>query len=252
MRPAAVVVKLADPSPAAPAAEAAEFARALFLAALFFAFGSFGPRLRLRFLMTPVLRFAGRSTPCRLRNRPHALQSGLPSESRRHRGVLVVPQLRHLIGPPSASTFFEIVPLPAVGAGDEEDDVVSPDGAVEMSPVTSALPSSIVDGREMVFDREWTREAGADLALVEASVPTEPVLFARALLGRRAFFFSSVGRTDPSSDDGLTPQVEPGEPKGEAEALFSSCDGSTLAGAEPNMSSCCCERYGEGWYVAWK
>lgn len=202
--------------------------------------------------MTPVLRFAGRSTPCRLRNRPHALQSGLPSESRRHSGVLVVPQLRHLIGPPSASTFFEIVPPPGLGAGDEEDDLVSPDVAVEMSPAPSALPSSIVDGSETVFDRECTREAGADLALVEARLPTDPVVLARAPVGRRAFFFSSVGRTEPSSDDGLTPQPDEGEPNGEADALLSNCDGSTLAGAEPNRSSCCCERYGDGWYAAWK
>lgn len=38
-------------------------------------------------LMTPVLRLAGRSTPCRLRNRPQALQSGRPSASRLQSGV---------------------------------------------------------------------------------------------------------------------------------------------------------------------
>lgn len=37
--------------------------------------------------MTPVLRVAGRSTPCKFLKRPHALQSGRPSLSRRQRGV---------------------------------------------------------------------------------------------------------------------------------------------------------------------
>lgn len=82
-------------------------AAARLLLLLFFGTPSF-PRARLRFcdgderksarvvraseaegrtLITPVLRFAGRSTPWRLRKRPQALQSGRPSASRRQRGV---------------------------------------------------------------------------------------------------------------------------------------------------------------------
>ena len=47
---------------------------------------------RLRLLMTSVLRLIGRAVPCSLRNRPQALQRTEPSSSRRHRGVVEVPQ----------------------------------------------------------------------------------------------------------------------------------------------------------------
>jgi hypothetical protein len=51
--------------------------------------------LRFRFLMTSVLRLRGRTTPCSFKNNPHALHRGSPSGSRRHRGVVPVPQLVH-------------------------------------------------------------------------------------------------------------------------------------------------------------
>lgn len=51
--------------------------------------------LRFRFLMTSVLRLRGRTTPCSFKNNPHALHKGCPSGSRRHRGVVPVPQLVH-------------------------------------------------------------------------------------------------------------------------------------------------------------
>lgn len=56
------------------------------------------PLARFLFLITSVLSDSGRTTPCSLRNRPHALHSGWPSGSRRHRGVLVVLQLEHTVG----------------------------------------------------------------------------------------------------------------------------------------------------------
>lgn len=46
--------------------------------------------VRLRFLMTSVLRLRGRTTPCSLRKRPHALQRGWPCGLRRQSGVVVV------------------------------------------------------------------------------------------------------------------------------------------------------------------
>jgi len=48
------------------------------------------PPPRLRFLMTSVLSDRGRTTPCNLRNNPHALHRGWPSGFLRHRGVFVV------------------------------------------------------------------------------------------------------------------------------------------------------------------
>lgn len=55
--------------------------------------------LRLRFLMTSVFSDRGRTTPCNLRNKPQALQSGWPSGLRRHRGVVEVRQLVQMVGP---------------------------------------------------------------------------------------------------------------------------------------------------------
>jgi hypothetical protein len=48
------------------------------------------PPPRLRFLITSVFKERGRTTPCSLRNNPHALHSGWPSGFLRHKGVLVV------------------------------------------------------------------------------------------------------------------------------------------------------------------
>ena len=50
---------------------------------------------RLRLLITSVLRLIGRAVPCSLRNSPQALQRTEPSSSRRHRGVVEVPQFWH-------------------------------------------------------------------------------------------------------------------------------------------------------------
>lgn len=47
---------------------------------------------RLRLLMTSVLRLIGRGRPCNLRNRPQALHRTEPISSRRHSGVVLVPQ----------------------------------------------------------------------------------------------------------------------------------------------------------------
>ena len=46
----------------------------------------------LRLLMTSVFRLIGRGRPCSLRKRPHALQRTEPVSSRRHSGVVLVPQ----------------------------------------------------------------------------------------------------------------------------------------------------------------
>jgi hypothetical protein len=56
------------------------------------------PLPRLRFLMTSVLSDKGRTTPCSLRNKPHALQRGWPSGLRRQRGVVWVKQLVQVVG----------------------------------------------------------------------------------------------------------------------------------------------------------
>ena len=47
----------------------------------------------MRRLMTSVFRESGLAMPWSLAKRPQALQRGWPSESRRHRGVVVVEQL---------------------------------------------------------------------------------------------------------------------------------------------------------------
>lgn len=55
------------------------------------------PLLRFRFLITSVFKLNGLTTPCSFRNKPHALQSGLPSGFLRHNGVVVVLQLVHCV-----------------------------------------------------------------------------------------------------------------------------------------------------------
>lgn len=47
---------------------------------------------RFRLLITSVLRDIGRGRPCSFRKSPHALQSTEPNSSRRHNGVVDVPQ----------------------------------------------------------------------------------------------------------------------------------------------------------------
>jgi hypothetical protein len=59
--------------------------------------GTVVPLPLLRFLITSVLRLRGLTTPCSLRNRPHALQSGCPSGLRRQSGVVCVKQLVHVV-----------------------------------------------------------------------------------------------------------------------------------------------------------
>lgn len=59
--------------------------------------------LRLRFLITSVLRESGRTTPCSFRNKPHALHRGCPSGLRRQRGVVCVKQFVHVVGAPVAA-----------------------------------------------------------------------------------------------------------------------------------------------------
>lgn len=53
---------------------------------------------RLRLLITSVFRLIGRGRPCSFRNRPQALQSTEPTSSRRHRGVVEVPQFPQIGG----------------------------------------------------------------------------------------------------------------------------------------------------------
>lgn len=55
------------------------------------------PLFRFLFLITSVFKLSGRTTPCNFRNKPHALQSGLPSGFLRHKGVVVVLQLVHCV-----------------------------------------------------------------------------------------------------------------------------------------------------------
>ena len=64
------------------------------------------PLPRFLFLITSVLSDSGRTTPCSLRKRPHALHNGCPSGLRRQSGVVCVKQLVHVVGcPPSAPGF---------------------------------------------------------------------------------------------------------------------------------------------------
>ena len=72
------------------------------------------PLPRLRFLMTSVLRERGRTTPWSLRKRPQALHRGWPSGLRRHRGVVWVKQLVHVVGTPLVSPFFDPPGLPGL------------------------------------------------------------------------------------------------------------------------------------------
>ena len=58
------------------------------------------PLPRLRFLMTSVFNESGRTTPCNFKNKPHALHRGCPSGLRRHKGVVWVKQLVHVVGAP--------------------------------------------------------------------------------------------------------------------------------------------------------
>lgn len=62
--------------------------------------GTVLPLPRLRFLMTSVFKLNGRTTPCSLRKSPQALHSGWPSGLRRHKGVVCVKQLVHVVGTP--------------------------------------------------------------------------------------------------------------------------------------------------------
>lgn len=80
------------------------------------------PLPRLRFLMTSVLSESGRTTPCSLRKRPHALQSGWPSGLRRQSGVVCVKQLVQVVGAVPCSPC--LVPPGLVGR----------DGAAELKP----------------------------------------------------------------------------------------------------------------------
>lgn len=48
---------------------------------------------RLRLLMTSVFNEMGRARPCSFKKRPQALQRTEPISSRRHKGVVEVPQL---------------------------------------------------------------------------------------------------------------------------------------------------------------
>jgi hypothetical protein len=58
------------------------------------------PLPRFRFLITSVFKLSGLTTPCNLRNRPQALQSGCPSGLRRQSGVVVVKQFVQVVGTP--------------------------------------------------------------------------------------------------------------------------------------------------------
>lgn len=63
------------------------------------------PLPRLRFLMTSVLSDSGRTTPWSFKNSPQALHSGWPSGLRRHKGVVCVKQLVHVVGAPPSPCF---------------------------------------------------------------------------------------------------------------------------------------------------
>ena len=60
--------------------------------------GRLAPEPRFRFLITSVFKLRGLTTPCSLRNSPHALQSGWPSGFRRHSGVVCVKQFVQVVG----------------------------------------------------------------------------------------------------------------------------------------------------------
>ena len=78
---------------------ATEFLREDFLEERVEETGTEFPLPRLRFLITSVFSESGRTTPCSLRKRPQALQSGCPSGFRLHNGVVWVKQLVHVVGP---------------------------------------------------------------------------------------------------------------------------------------------------------
>lgn len=62
---------------------------------LTFLFGARSGRIvftRFRLLITSVLRDIGRGRPCSFKKSPHALQRTEPNSSRRHNGVVDVPQ----------------------------------------------------------------------------------------------------------------------------------------------------------------
>lgn len=66
---------------------------------------------RLRLLITSVFKLIGRGLPWSFRNKPQALQRTEPSSSRRHKGVVDVPQFWHTGG---------LLPCPpVVAAGDD-------------------------------------------------------------------------------------------------------------------------------------
>lgn len=74
------------------------------------------PEARFRFLITSVFSDSGRTTPCSLKNRPHALHNGCPSGSRLHRGVVDVWQFVHEVGgwSPSSLLPFAVPALPSL------------------------------------------------------------------------------------------------------------------------------------------
>lgn len=74
------------------------------------------PEARFRFLITSVFSDSGRTTPCSLKNNPHALHKGCPSGSRLHSGVFVVWQFVHDVGgwSPSSLLPFGLPALPSL------------------------------------------------------------------------------------------------------------------------------------------
>ena len=106
------------------------------------------PLARFLFLITSVLSDSGRTTPCNLRNRPHALHKGWPSGSRRQRGVLVVWQLEQTVGGSAVAIelaegrSFRLTPEPdeGPGPGPETERTGAP---LDMGPIGLPLDASL-------------------------------------------------------------------------------------------------------------
>lgn len=103
--------------------------------------GRFEPEPRFLFLITSVFRLSGRTTPCSFKKRPQALHSGCPSGFRRHRGVVWVKQLVHVVGA------FPSLPLPAAACRLVVEPCFEPGGeqgrlgATEEKPDMVSFPS---------------------------------------------------------------------------------------------------------------
>lgn len=124
--------------------------------ALFFALelappmGRLAPDPLFLFLMTSVFKLRGRTTPCNLRNKPHALHSGWPSGFRLHNGVVWVKQFVHVVGPFPSFWFPEAAPCRLVV--ELETDIGGDDGRLG---ATEENPDIVPGASPGEFGSDW-------------------------------------------------------------------------------------------------